>query len=178
MTPPVLPLPPFDHNGNLSAGPLNAGGAPDGIHYTTMADIESTLVTGISGSSTRGVIWDGWMRHRAGLDRLGLSYSTLVDGSFTSRKTNPNDVDLCYLFDANELNALSGTARTEFEALTDKDACKAGYRCDVGHIPCYPATHWKFQTTVRAIAYWTHVFGSDRAGNIKCILMVGDGRSP
>jgi hypothetical protein len=173
-----LPIPPFDRWGNLDAGRVEAGGTLEGVQLTTLADMRQRFVTDVTnftGSVRRSLIWDGWMRHRGELDAIGLHHSTLVNGSFTTREDRPRDVDLCYLLDGAAVNGLGAPERARYEELFDHDAVKAAFMCDVYSIACYPVTHLRFPVMIQNLAYWSRVWGEDRHGRRKCVLMVGCG---
>lgn len=171
--PPTIPT--FDQWGNLEIGRRDAGGAVEGLLMTSLTELQTRFVTEVRDSTTRPEIWDGWMRHRAALAAINLRPIALVNGSFTTNKRNPKDIDLCYLVDAEAVNNLTAAERTEYTRLFDADHCQQGFRCDPFAIRCYPPTHMRFASMINEVAYWTRVFGVDRKGHPKRILMISGG---
>jgi hypothetical protein len=101
-----MTIPKFDITGNLPlADHFGAAGLNSLIH-PTLAEVKERFVAQVTGSLTRAKIWEGWMRHRSEIEKIGLSYATLVDGSFITDKVDPGDVDVCVLVDATEYNLL------------------------------------------------------------------------
>lgn len=141
--------------------------------YATLDDVHRRFVAGVPSSARRQVIWDGWMQHRAAFEATGLMYSTLVNGSFCTSKENPGDIDLGYLLDAQELQRLDGTQRAQLAPLFDVAHCKSTFQCHPSVISVFPMTHLRFQLTIQSISYWTRVFGTDRFGRGKAIVLVG-----
>lgn len=167
----------LDESGNLPVGPLvGPNGRVDGLLPCTLAEIHEQFVAGVRDSKTRDEIWGGWMRHRTDFERVGVPYATMVDGSFTTVKRDPSDIDLCILVDAPTLDALTATEYREFERLTETSLTKPEYRCDVYHVAQYPVTDPRFYKTAVGVSYWTRVFGHDkRTKRPKAILLVTEG---
>lgn len=168
------PIPRFDSFGNLDAGNLFAQGQTASIHHASLLQIKQRFVTDPVGSVSRNGIWDGWMRHRQAVSACGISFATLVNGSFCTEKLNPGDVDLCYVFEAEEFNKLAAADRAALTPLFDQAIVKSTYMCDAYFFFSYPFKHLAFPATVASYTYWTRVFGIDRNGRQKCILLVTD----
>jgi hypothetical protein len=125
-------LPAFDANGNL----------PPGIHRCTVDEIVARLGAGSPErqvETSQLVEFVRWAR-QAGVRRL------LVDGSYTTSKAAPNDVDLVVLPGAVIVDA------TEIE---------------------FPFLHVQLAADEADVEQWGKVdFGEDRNGNPKGILEV------
>jgi hypothetical protein len=114
------------------------------------------------------------MQHRTRIEALGVPYSTLVNGSFATSAVDPADIDVCYLFDPERVDALEPSLQEEWGRLFDPQACKAEFRCDPYPLLYYPFGHQYFAITLQLLAYWTRVFGTDRDGRTKAILLVSE----
>lgn len=167
-------LPPFDQYGNLDAGAQVAGAPSRPIQHCSLAELRSRFVDEMPDSTSRLEIWDGWMSHREAIEAFSIDYATLVNGSFTTTRLNPVDIDVCYVLDAVAVSALARPANQELDRLFNGLECKSRYRCDPYYIPWYPMTHLRFQSSLQKIAYWTRVFGTDRNGRLKCIPMLSE----
>jgi len=86
-----MTLPPFDDHGNL----------PSGDYWPTEADFEGRFVN-VAGSSSRENIYAGFKNHRAELLAAGVddAASCMLDGSYTTSKLDPGDIDLVVEVDA------------------------------------------------------------------------------
>ncbi|MFL6801341.1 MAG: DUF6932 family protein, partial [Sphingomicrobium sp.] len=83
-----------------------------------LADVQSRFVDSFATSKTRIDIWSGWQRHRADFEKLGIRFGTLIGGSFTTTKIDPNDVDLCIIFESSDVAALDAAGLAQLGKLT------------------------------------------------------------
>jgi hypothetical protein len=169
-------LPAFDAHGNLPPKDLFPGATVQRqgavVLPASLAEMYARYVAAYNSSKSRPAIWDGWMEHRRAIEALGITYATLVNGSFITNRLDPGDVDLCYLVDAADVNALTGPNQAAFRTLFDVAHCKKTYRCDPYSVSAYPLTHFRFQTMINSITYWSNVFGVDRRGRAKSFVIV------
>ena len=75
-----VPIPPLDSNGYL----------PPGIRECTLPEIEAAFATSIH----RGKLFDGLVRYADLLRSCGVLRFLYVNGSFTTSKADPGDVDV------------------------------------------------------------------------------------
>ena len=158
----------------LPVGNLFAAGAYHSLVQASLREIHDRFVAQAQGSANRPLIWEGWMQHRRDLEQVGIKYVTLVDGIFATTKEEPGDVDLCILFDADEVNRLVDPEREAVRRLMGGPACKPDYLCDVYGISIYPFDDPRFPLTLERVAYWTRVFGTDRQDRQKSFLLVNE----
>ena len=63
---------------------------------------------------------------------LGINAELWIDGSFTTFKPEPQDIDVVFLFDKVEINKLQGKKKEMFKALfLERELVKARYSVDV-----------------------------------------------
>ncbi|GAB4017737.1 DUF6932 family protein [Spirosoma koreense] len=149
----------FDNRGNLTPYEL--------IHIDSLDEFEQVFVTSFPLSSTRLSIYVGMLEYIEalgdGLNQLAYksNWRLWIDGSFTTNKLNPNDVDiLSLLTDESSIRE----NKSLFEPLFGQNAFLT-YRCDA-----YFLLH---NTTVQSedlVTYWKNQFGSDRNGFSKGII--------
>lgn len=74
---------------------LNENGvlAP-GIYAGTFEEIGDTFVTGYPDSKTRKLIYDDFLKFIKAVSNKYHVHEVWIDGSFTTAKVNPNDIDL------------------------------------------------------------------------------------
>jgi uncharacterized protein DUF6932 len=152
-------LPAFASNGAL----------PPGDYAPTKSDFETRFVnTSISGPRSR--IYEGWNLHRTALIEAGLSPASrqLLDGSFTTNKPSPGDLDLAVevLISSSQFTSLSDS--DPVMRLLQGPQMKSRFHCDAYPILVLPATHPDYDTvTLQIIAYWMKWFGTSRDGSPK-----------
>jgi hypothetical protein len=173
--PRITSIPNFDGYGNLppALAPGTAGFGPSGL-AVTLAEIRQRFVAEVPTSTQRAEVWGGWMSHRAAFEALRVPYVTLVGGSFVTSKHDPGDVDLCYLVQDGDVNALDASSQAEITRLLAGPRCKAQYHCDAYSVIVYPLSQPRFFQMVQRIAYWSNVFGVDRKGRAKTFLIVSE----
>lgn len=77
----------FDSNGNYQAG----------IHKISLDDLNENLIANFNSSETRTRNFDGFMNyldHHFFTDYKFMFTKLWIDGSFTTNKNNPNDIDV------------------------------------------------------------------------------------
>lgn len=166
-------FPAFDRWGNLPVGEFD-GMKAQCLMHAPLVEIKARFVQPFNTSTTRQGIWDSWMAHRQQMQPLGLSYATMIDGSFCTSKRDPNDLDVCLWFDANSYGSLTPAQERDLLRLLDQQACMRDFRLHMHIAKLYPVTHPRFIDTARDFAYWSRVFGFDRAGHPKSLLLVTD----
>lgn len=170
-----MPLPRFDTHGNLTVGQLfTRGGAALSLVPASLDELHDRFVRG--GHARRAHVWNGWMRHRQLLDAMPVPYITLVNGSFTTTKPEPDDIDVCVLYEAEVVNAMAPPQQREFQEAMEHDRAKRDFAIDLYGVAVYHFVHPRFaETTLRNLTYWTRVFGIDRMGRQKSVVAVCGG---
>lgn len=153
-TPDPTLLPSFNGNGNL----------PPGDYWPSTAEFEARFVS-VPCSVSRLPIYHGFNRHRAELLAHGVANEApcLLDGSFTTTKCDPEDIDLVVEVDQ---STLLGSQRLQ-QLLSGPNA-KPEFSCDAYPLIVYEDSHPDYKSvTEDGRAYWTKWFGTDRLGNAK-----------
>lgn len=84
---------------------------------------------------------------------IGLEADVWIDGSFTTQKPEPEDIDLVLLFDRQEVDNLDGKRAEMFQGLImDRDIIKAKYCVDVYFID---------KNSREEMDEWINTFGFD-----------------
>jgi len=153
-------LPVFDKHGVL----------PAGDYFSKRADFEMRFVN-FGDVVVRKSIYEGWNKHREQLaiDGLAKSARQLVNGSFTTSKHAPNDIDIVVevSIDDDMLERLKqpSAATSAIVRLLQGPKLKEQYQCDAYPIYCLPIAHKDYEAiTLKAIRYWTKWFGQTRQG--------------
>lgn len=142
---------------------------PPGDYAPDRTSFESRFVSpGVS--PVRQTIYEGWNRHRHALLRNSLAPSArqLLNGSFTTSKAVPGDLDLAVEVPVDGDIAAQLQALAPVIALLQGSTMKALYTCDAYPIYSLPPDHELYErVTVEAIRYWTKWFGQTRTGSPK-----------
>jgi hypothetical protein len=99
-----MPIPPFDASGFL----------PAGIHECTALEIEATFCT----NDTRKAIWAGFNGFLSWIQNQPQPSAILVDGSFTTDKAIPSDVDV--VIEVSTLNLADQNTWIKFWSVSHK----------------------------------------------------------
>lgn len=150
---------------------FNANGYLDpGFHRMSIEEFEAAFVTPFPHSVTRESILVGYISHHNELVRLLASFEQFVDGSFTTNKNDPNDVDLVVLADGDLVDALTPDQKRALEALVSGKVTQGRYLCDAYFCPIYPENHPLFAQSRPQRKYWMGEFGYDRCDVPKGIV--------
>ena len=157
-------IPDFDSNGNL----------PPGLIDISIKEFEKHYVLDFGGSSTRNKVFNGYIKYCRKMIILEVAIKQWVNGSFTTNKINPNDVDFVTHIDGTKADELDEIGQKKFIDLHDRKQIKSKYLCDVfDPIFVYPKEHPDlFESTVNEINYWLKYLGHDRNKNPKGIIEV------
>ena len=154
-------IPKFDDNGNL----------PTGFITPELEEFKKRFVDIFHDSTTRQEIFNGYVRYSGKLDTLNVATIQWVNGSFTTSKIDPEDIDFVTHIDAIELDELGKELQEKFTKLTDKSRAKSECRCDVYFIAVYPPEIPDlYENTKEDIEYWSKLFTHDRKNNPKGII--------
>jgi hypothetical protein len=144
-----------------------------GRHPATVPEVEDALVKAFPSSQTRAPIFNEWNQLRDAMVAIVPLWEHWLDGSYVSKKVDPNDIDLCSHFDGPVFDALDSDAQARFNALANTEIATAP-RCDSFVVGAYPEGHEAHATYVSLAEGWDSVFGSDRSGNPKGYIELRD----
>lgn len=153
-------IPDFDENGNL----------PSGIINSSLQNFEDNFITNFNDSSTRPEIFKGYLRYCDKLLPLNIATKQWINGSFTTKKVNPNDIDFVTHIDALKVDE-NPEIQNKISEICNPFETKKEFLCDVYFIPLYPQKMPElYQHTIERINYWRKWFGHDRKMNPKGII--------
>lgn len=153
-------IPDFDIYGNL----------PKGCFRPKIQDFENKFVQHFPNSNTRQEIYLGYKKYCKNMASLNVATKQWVDGSYITKKENPDDIDLVTHVDAAKLNEKK-EIHNKLNSLLDHSTCKNQFRCHVYAIFIYPKDIPKlYEHYQKNLTYWKEWFGHDREGNAKGII--------
>ncbi|EFC90084.1 hypothetical protein Dpep_0052 [Dethiosulfovibrio peptidovorans DSM 11002] len=160
-----MPLPCFDANGNLPAGTYSAG--IEEFYIRFVASFAET---------TREGIFNGYQKLLREFAHIGICTHQIIDGSYTTNKTNPGDIDLVSFLDGPKINEIAKKDADLANKLINNFFCgkktKKIYHCDSYACPIYPQTDPKYRDSIERSIYWYDFFGHDRMKNPKGIIEI------
>ena len=117
------------------------GSLPPGDFRPSAVEFESRFVRH-GDSAKRNAIYQGWQRHRDALMRSGLPARSrqLLDGSFTTAKPSPGDIDIAVEFPTDAPTLVSMTDAHPTLRLLQGPDMKASFHCDAYPIFVLPAS--------------------------------------
>jgi hypothetical protein len=136
---------------------------PPGIHDITEPDLANHFLNDFPLSSTRTKLVDGLQSYISLLRGLSIYLEIWIDGSFTTTKPNPNDVDIVIFINKDEVNALDENLQKRLSILFDNHIIKTNYGIDV-YVSDVNDPIFR--------AYWESWYGSDRNDNQKGIARI------
>ena len=149
----------FDARGNLYPYEI--------IRIESLGEFEQTFVMAFPLSATRFSIYTGLLEYIQALGDVLMqvgytgSWKLWINGSFTTNKLSPNDVDVLSLLDD---DAVLRQQKNRFEPLFGQNAFQT-YKTDA-----YFLLNTGTTQSQELIAYWTDQFGTDRNGAKKGII--------
>ena len=136
-----MTLPEFDSFGNL----------PEAVYHCDITDLRSHFVAPFPASAERQRILNGFIELREVYESLGVSATQWVNGSFTTRKLNPDDpseelepgdIDVVTFIDADVLNNYSvATQQTLYRLIDCRGRTKEAYRTHSMGMPYFAVGH-------------------------------------
>lgn len=139
---------------------------PPGIHDVLEPELTNHFLQNFPTSKTRASLIQGLQRYLALLKAVGVKFEMWIDGSFTTEKVDPGDIDLVVFFDFNELNELPPETQARLVGLVDRHTAKQNFGCDVLMANKDDDNHR---------SYWRGWYGFDRNENPKGIARVAVG---
>jgi hypothetical protein len=134
-----------------------------GLHDFQLSEIGNHFLLDFPSSITRKNLIHGLHVYISHLSSIGAPIEIWIDGSFTTSKVDPNDIDLVIFSPASALNALPPEQQKLFQALTDRSSVKNKFGCDVLFCP---------SENQEMRSYWRGWYGFNRYEQPKGIARV------
>ena len=97
-----------------------------------------------------------------------------IDGSFTTIKQEPNDIDIvCFIWHEHFVEGVYIKDEFKiFDTNLSRAQCKKVYNVDGYLVPVFPKEHPLYGWYQDRIAYWKRQFGNDRSNRPKGIVEI------
>lgn len=157
-----MPVPPFNDDGLL----------PEGRHPATVEEVKAALVDAFEGSATRAAIFGYWLELRTALQELVPVHAQWLDGSFTTDKPDPADLDLVTVIDGPAFDELPRHQRLLVGSLIEGTYTEQFWACDSNPLALYPDGDLGHHASVVVKDRWDSYFGHTREGGVKGFVEV------
>lgn len=152
---------------------------PAGRHRATAEEVRAALVEAFPDSTTRAAIFTFWEDRRAAVADLVDVHGEWLDGSFTTDKRDPADIDLVTIIDGPSFDALPRHRRQVLASLVAGTVTEDFWSCDAGVVVRYPADDLSHARTAVAAGCWAGYYGHTRDGRATGIVeLVASDRDP
>lgn len=132
-----------------------------GLHDIEEIELKNHFLSDFPSSKTRAPLINGFSKFVDKLKEFNITFEIWLDGSFTTNKENPNDIDLVVFGSENDLNKLPEAHQIKLRGLLlDRATTKHRFGCDV----LFSVTE---DQNMRS--YWRGWYGFDRNENPKGI---------
>jgi len=129
-----------------------------GIHDITINDLSNHFVTPFNNTEKRLQLIERFNYLIEKVEQIGVSFEIWIDGSFVTKKEEPNDIDIAFFYDPVQVNALSDDKKNLINEIANNSLSKYRYDCDVYFLP---------NDRVDLRSYWRGWFGYTREENVK-----------
>jgi hypothetical protein len=140
---------------------------PVGFHDFDVVGLRRLCVTRFTHSITRHSIMDNLESLISLLQRSGMRGEVWIDGSFTTDKLNPDDVDLILVLEVEEFRNFTAEQKAFFQWFS-MTSLRDRFRCDnYGMVrdAAHPENEW-------TLAYWLRQFGFSRGNEMKGLAVI------
>src|SRR5687768_7717985 len=93
---------------------------PPGLHDLAVSQLDNHFLSDFPDSNTRAPLIRGLSSYIESLKILGIPLEIWLDGSFTTTKIDPNDIDLVIFASENDVNNLSDEYKDLLRSLINR----------------------------------------------------------
>jgi hypothetical protein len=143
---------------------------PLGFHPMSIADLRVLAVDAFKSSKRRKPLMDGLEQVIAKLITDGIQADIWVDGSFLTKKTDPDDSDILVVMEGDFLDKANKTQQDAVDWLNSD--LYPSHKCHSHLHFMRPASHAEHSNSVWYGAYWLRQFGFTRKEEPKGIAVI------
>jgi hypothetical protein len=144
-------IPEFNGEGNL----------PPGIYTPNLPEFKSRFVLSCANSKTRRSIYSNYIGYCKEIIAFDIASKNWVDGSFTTKKEDPGDIDIVVHFDALKLNSIQERDAI-ISRLLHRINTKHIFNCHTFPVPVYPPHDRRRVQTQLQSKKWEKWFSQDK----------------
>lgn len=106
-----------------------------GIHDITKSDLSNHFVSPFANQEKRIQLIERFNYLIEKVELIGIPFEIWINGSFVTKKEEPNDIDIAFFYDPVEANSLPTDKKIILEEVANSSFSKYRYNCDVYFIP-------------------------------------------
>ncbi len=133
---------------------------PAGFHDILLDDIDNIFVIPFENNERRKFLTNRFKDFLDKFVELGISAEIWIDGSYSTHKPEPDDIDIVFFCNPNQLNNLTPDKQNLISELFNRDISKIRYHCDV---------YFELAAEPNRRSYWQGWFGFSRDEKAKGI---------
>lgn len=138
-----------------------------GFHDLDDAQVKSLCVDAFPESVRRSMLYCNYIQLVSDIRNINKQFNCFievwVDGSFTTEKPEPDDIDILLVIDSNRLNLVPVMFQPQIEKFLNRQYIKHNYKIDLLLLE-----HGKYEDRM----HWRGVFGHDREDTPKGIVRI------
>ena len=108
---------------------------PPGFHDVEDGKLDALFVEPFPDPSVRKELVENLRSFLIAIKATGIRAEVWLDGSFTTKKPDPADIDAVIFYDPTEVQGLVLQHQTTLDELADTNKSKLKYKCDVYFVP-------------------------------------------
>jgi hypothetical protein len=143
---------------------------PRGFHPMTLDEMRKALVDNIAGSKRRKPIMEGLVKLIEKLRADGIAAEIWVNGSFLTKKIDPDDSDILVLVPGDFLDNATPEQKATLDWLNTD--LKASHMCHSFVLTKRPEGHPEHEEFIWDHAYWLRQFGFSRKDDPKGLVTI------
>ena len=132
------------------------GKLPVGRHESGPGEVEQRLVQTFPLSVTRPDIYRGWRARRQAVSQIVPIEMEWIDGSFTTSKRDPGDIDAATFIQGESLDQLQPEDMKRLSGALSGLGVKLRFGCDAYLVAIRPSTHPLATLYQMYRGYWDH----------------------
>ncbi|MDQ8141821.1 MULTISPECIES: DUF6932 family protein [Chryseobacterium] len=133
---------------------------PPGFHTISIDEINQICVTNFPRNDKRKELFDNFLKFLKHLEMVNSKFEIWVDGSFTTEKEEPEDIDILIIYDELHLKTLAPGEINIINSLFNRSLSKIRFNLDV--LLCE-------KNDINQRSYWRGWFGFSRSEQLKGI---------
>lgn len=139
-----------------------------GFHTIDLSQLESLFVTNFENNSKRQILVNQLRNFLDELSKINSNFEIWLDGSFTTLKIEPEDIDILIVYNNISINSLPDEQKIIVKSLFDRNITKIRYNIDI--LLCADDDE-------NNRSYWRGWFGFSRSENPKGIAKFSYGNN-
>ncbi len=136
---------------------------PAGLHPMNLEEFKKLCVDSFSWQQQRLFLYTTLCKYVDILSKISEHFEIWIDGSFTTKKPNPNDIDIIIFVEENDISKLSDQEQKLLYDLINKREVQKSYPIDI---------YFAGKNDSKLRSYWRGWFGFTRDEKPKGIIVL------